>query len=226
MRVAKTKQEWRLSTPIPAREVFATMEQMMGTPPFRFEVTGENSARVLEFERKGMFGGWVQFDRDGQWYAVWKRFAKRRVVTLEATEGELHTQITVAASKDASAKSRALQIVQLLDRGKADSRTIYRDRNLPLGSPATLVASWAGMPYRLFAKPERNGKRTGEIKTATPLTIVGYSGTFVEVRTGDGEKGYVERDEIVAAPAVATRAAQAANAWLTGDTGGQQVSQR
>ncbi len=202
---AKAAYNWRFVTAVPPREVFAVMEQLLGTTPFRFEVTGDDQARVVEAERSGAFGGW--------------RTAKRRVrwVTVTAVPSPEGTDVTVEASRSASrlnplrnqsALTRALQLVMLLTRGLSDRRTIYRDRAIPAG-PVTLVASWAGTPYPLFTEAAFDAPRGITIQTATRMVATGAGDmTFVEVRLADGTTGYVERDQIVPAPSEATRDAQ------------------
>jgi hypothetical protein len=103
---------------------------------------------------------------------------------------------------------RALQLVQLLTQGSADDCTIYRERKMPPG-PVSLVASWAGMPYELFTEPRRDAARGPLILTASRVeAIPGGTGPFTRVRLPDGTEGYVETDQIVAAPERATREAQ------------------
>jgi hypothetical protein len=111
--------------------------------------------------------------------------------------------------------SRALQVVRLLTAGAADSRTIYRDRRIPPG-PVTLVASWAGTPYRLFTEPRHDAPRGREILTASEVeALPERSGQFVKVRVAGADVGWVESDQIVPAPAVSTRAAQVETARFT-----------
>ncbi len=173
------------------------MEQMLGTFPFRFEVIGEGRARVVEFRRKGLIGQWS------------KRVGFRtRWVTCEAQITPAGTLVTVAASAGLGAVPRALQLVNLLTHGSADDRTVYRARRVPPG-PISLVASWAGMPYHLFTAAEWDAPRGAGILTASPVeALPGGTGPFTRVRLADGTEGYVETDQIVAAPRAATREAQ------------------
>jgi hypothetical protein len=221
-----SKYRWRFVCATPAREVFATSEQMVGTPPYRFEVTSPDSARIVEYERNGPFGNWrrlAKLDRDGvqrldsDGHPVWKR--RVRWVSVQAVEGELGTNVVVEASaglagpfrKTAGGEppvKRALQVVLLLTRGNQDRHTIYRERHIPPG-PVTLVASWAGMPYRLFLEPRYGAPRGTAVFTASQLEAVGEFGSFVKVRLPAGEEGFVERDQLVAAPSEASRDAQA-----------------
>ena len=128
--LAREAQRWTLLAAVPPREVFAVMEQMLGSFPFRFELTGESSARIVEFRRKGLVGQWS------------KRVAiHTRWVTCEARRTESGTVVTVTASRGRGPVPRALQLVQLLSRGNADPRTIYRRRAIPSGS---------GQPGRLL----------------------------------------------------------------------------
>jgi len=172
------------------------MEQLLGVAPYRFEVVDSRTARIVEAYRKGFFGQWTVARRRLGW------------VSCSAVEGDLGTLISIEASAGRAPRSRALQLVNLLQRGLADNRTVYRVRRLPPG-PVTLVASWAGMPYQLFNGPHLAADRGPAIYTATPLwAVCGGEGSFVRVRMADGHEGYVERDEVVAAPAQATRRAQ------------------
>jgi hypothetical protein len=65
------------------------------------------------------------------------------------------------------------------------------------------------MPYELFSEPRFDAPRGPKVHTATELEAVpGAVGPFVRVRLRDGTEGYIESDQIVAAPEVATREAQ------------------
>lgn len=185
------------------------MEQLLGTNPYRFEVLGADRARIVEFRRRGFFGTWGKPRLFLRW------------VTCQAVQVPEGTRVEVSASSgggliakaagraDRGPQARALQLVRLLSSGVHDPRTIYRERRIPPG-PVTLVASWAGMPYRLFTEPSFDAPRHDEVLTATELEAVpGGNGPFVKVRLRDGTEGYIERDQLVAAPAVATREAQA-----------------
>lgn len=192
----------------PAREVFAVMEQSIGTPPFRFEVLGENQARIVEYRRNSLVGHWRRID-DGRTVLGRRRpaVANQRWVRCTATSGDTGTIVELEASKGRGTLPRALQFIGVISRGVNDPRTVYRSRHIPPG-PVTLVASWAGMPYRLFAAPSRDAARALEIFTATRMeAIPGGNAGFVKVRLSDGQEGYVERDQIVAAPERATREA-------------------
>ena len=184
------------------------MEQSIGTPPFRFEVTGDDAARIVEFQRNSMVGHWRRVD-DGRRLLGRGRSAVRnqRWVSCRATVAETGTLVEMEASKGRGALPRALQFIGVVSRGVGDPRTIYRSRYIPPG-PVTLVASWAGMPYRLYEAPRRDAPRSREVLTATRmLAVPGGNYTFVKVRLSDGYEGYVERDEIVSAPDRATREA-------------------
>lgn len=197
MSLARQAHSWRFLAAAPPREVFSVMEQMLGFFPFRYEVTGEATARIVEFRRNGIVGQWS------------KRVGRRtRWVTCEARSAPVGTLVTVAASRGRGPVPRALQLVQLLTRGADDPRTVYRHRTLPPG-PVSLVASWAGMPYQLFIEPRWDAARGPEIYTASRVeAIPGETGLFTKVRLADGTEGYIETDQIVAAPEVATRRAQ------------------
>jgi hypothetical protein len=188
--------------------VFAVMEQMIGTPPYRFEVLGDNTARIVEYQRNSLVGHWRRVDGTAKVLGRTMRPARnQRWVTCTATAEDTGTVIELEASKGRGALPRALQLIGVLSRGVDDPRTIYRARHIPPG-PVTLVASWAGMPYALYAAPNRGSARGAEIFTATRIDAVG-GGTaeFVKVRLSDGTQGYVERDQVVVAPETATRQA-------------------
>jgi len=186
------------------------MEQMVGTYPFRYEVTGPNAARIIEFQRKGLIGNWTaRMVRPVQWVTC----------TVEQVNGG--TMVSVACCRRRSliggrdpAPTRALQLVGLLSRGVTDLRTVYRERIIPSG-PISLVASWAGTPYRLYVEPRFDADRGAAIFTATRVEAIdGGTATFVHVRLADGTEGYLERDQIVPAPQRALREAQAQTAAL------------
>lgn len=173
------------------------MEQLLGTYPYRFEVTDPDRARVIEFRRKGIVGQWSR--RTGR---------STRWVTCRIEEIPEGTVVHMAASRGLGPVRRALQLVDLLTKGSHDARTVYRDRRIPPG-PVSLVASWAGMPYQLYTEPSWAASRGAQIFTATRLeAIPGGAGRFVKVRLADGTDGYVEEDQVVAAPEPATREAQ------------------
>src|SRR5260221_1845470 len=115
MPARKAKYTWRFVCAAPVREVFAVTEQMVGTPPYRFDPTGPESARIVEFERKHfLFGQFSKKVRNPRW------------IDVAAREVEAGTEVVVTAVKGKATKSRALQVVQLLTRGVRDRRTIYR----------------------------------------------------------------------------------------------------
>jgi hypothetical protein len=65
------------------------------------------------------------------------------------------------------------------------------------------------MPYHLFTAAEWDAPRGAGILTASPVeALPGGTGPFTRVRLADGTEGYVETDQIVAAPRAATREAQ------------------
>lgn len=199
---------WRFVVAAPPREVFAVMEQAIGTPPFRYEVTGDDSARIVEFQRNSLVGHWRRVDgRRKVLGRIRQAIRSQRWVTCRATVGDTGTLVEMEASKGRGSLPRALQLIGVISRGVHDSRTIYRTRYIPPG-PVTLVASWAGMPYRLYEAPSRIAPRSREVITATRMAAVpGGNASFVRVRLDDGYEGYVERDEIVAAPDRSTRQA-------------------
>jgi hypothetical protein len=213
--LAPSAQTWRLLSAAPPREVFAVMEQLIGTTPYRYEVVGESEARIVEHRRRGLFGQWSR-------PKVRIRWVRCRAVTI--TEG---TWVEIEASSagglifkamgkaDRGPTTRALQLIRLLTAGAADSRTLYRERRIPPG-PVTLVASWAGTPYRLFSDPRHDAPRGREIITATEVeALPERSGQFVKVRIAGTDEGWVESDQIVPAPAVSTRDAQVETARFT-----------
>jgi hypothetical protein len=196
--LAQQKYEWNFVAAVPPREVFATMEQLIGTFPYRFEPVAHDEARIIEFERKGFFGGWTQAKRGVKW------------VSCKAVYGAFGTDVVIHASSGKAPMMRALQVVQLLTRGVDDRRTIYRSREISPG-PITLVASWAGTPYKLFTEARFDAPRGAEILTATRVEAVeGARGPFVRVRLASGVEGFVERDQIVPGPQEATRESQEA----------------
>ena len=67
--LAPENHTWRFVTPVPPREVFATMEQLIGTRPYRFEVVGETEARIVEYRRRGLFGQWSRPRLGVRWVA-------------------------------------------------------------------------------------------------------------------------------------------------------------
>jgi hypothetical protein len=213
--LAPSAQTWRLLSAAPPREVFAVMEQMIGTTPYRFEVVGESEARIVEHRRRGLFGQWGRPKVRTRWVRC------RAVAVTEGTWVEIEASsggglISKALGKaDRGPTTRALQVIRLLTAGAADSRTVYRDRRIPPG-PVTLVASWAGTPYRLFVEPRHDAPRGREILTATEVeALAERSGQFVKVRVAGADEGWVESDQIVPSPAVSTRAAQVETARFT-----------
>ncbi len=205
---AKRAHDWRFVVAAPPREVFAVMEQMIGTPPYRFEVVGDDAARIVEYQRNSLVGHWRRIDGSTRFLGRPRRPARnQRWVTCTATVADTGTVVDLEASKGRGALPRALQLIGVLSGGVDDPRTIYRRRDIPPG-PVTLVASWAGMPYRLYSAPRRDATRSAEIFTATRMEAIG-GGTpeFLKVRLSDATEGYVERDQVVAAPDRATRQA-------------------
>jgi len=191
------------------------MEQMIGTPPYRYEVVGDSEARIVEHRRRGLFGQWGRPKVRIRWVRC------RAVTVTEGTWVEVEASsggglISKAMGKaDRGTTTRALQVIRLLTAGAADSRTVYRDRRIPPG-PVTLVASWAGTPYRLFVEPRYDAARGREILTATEVeALAERSGQFVKVRVAGSDEGWVESDQIVPSPAVSTRAAQVETARFT-----------
>jgi hypothetical protein len=206
---AKAAYSWRFVVPVPPREVFATMEQLLGVPPYRFEVVADGEARIVEHRRRGLFGQWSRPRVALRWVrcsAIPIEQGTRVEVTASSGGGLLMKALGRA---DRGPVTRALQLVKLLTAGEGDPRTIYRLRRIPPG-PVTLVASWAGTPYRLYLEPRWDAARGAEIFTASEIeALPGAGGPFVRVRVrSDGAEGYVERDQIVVAPERATRAAQ------------------
>jgi hypothetical protein len=216
------KHSWQFDCFAPPREIFAVMEQMCGTPPYRFEVIGPSSARVVEYERKGFFGQWASLERRGRDGAPkadkdgetrWKR--PPAWVTVSTAQHDDATQVAVDASAGRFVAARAVQLIELLTRGAEDRRTVYRDRSLPPG-PVTLVASWAGMLYHVYTEPAYDAPRGPGVHTASHLSAIGNVGPFVHVRLDDGTEGYIEKDQLVASPTEATRAAQVRTALRQG----------
>lgn len=205
---AKTAHTWRFVVSAPPREVFAVMEQMIGTPPFRYEIIGDNTARIVEYQRNSLVGHWRKIDGSGTILGRARRPARnQRWVQCRAVADDTGTVVELEASRGRGALPRALQFIGVISRGVHDQRTIYRTRHIPPG-PVTLVASWAGMPYRLFLGPQRDAGRGVEVFTATRMeALPGGTAGFVMVRLSDGTEGFVERDQVVSAPQTATREA-------------------
>ena len=185
------------------------MEQMIGTPPYRFEVVGEDTARIVEYQRNSLVGHWRRVDGTGKFLGRRRRPARnQRWVTCTAKVEDTGTVVQLEASKGRGAIPRALQLIGVLSRGVNDPRTIYRVRFIPPG-PVTLVASWAGMPYPLFIAPRtaarREAWRSSPPRGWRPFRAARPSSS--RCRLSDGTEGYVERDQIVAAPETATRQA-------------------
>lgn len=186
------------------------MEQAIGLPPFRFERVDDDTARIAEFERKSLVGHWRRVAEGAAGSSGRRRPAARdqRWVSCRTTVAPAGTVVELAASRGRGALSRALHLIRIISGGMSDPRTIYRTRHIPPG-PVSLVASWAGMPHRLYLEPSFDAARGAEVFTATRVeAIAGGTGPFVKVRLSDGTQGYLERDQVVAAPEVATRAAQ------------------
>lgn len=208
------KLRWQLVAYAAPREIFAVFEQMCGTPPYRYEVVDRDTARTVEYERKGYFGQWVRLakrDKDGSEQSapdgtpVWKRpVAWVKVTTAPHDDGTL---VTVESSAGTFTSARAVQLLQLLERGNDDRRTVYRDRRVPPG-PVTLVASWAGTLYHVYLEPRYDAPRGPGVRTASRLVALGAAGPFIHVRLEDGTEGYIETDQLVASPVEATREAQ------------------
>ncbi len=207
--LAKTAQMWSFIATAPQREVFAVMEQMLGTSPYRFEVTGDDEARIVEIERIGFLGQWKPVKRDARWVRVTAKSSDEGTeVVVEASRGGA----ALSPRRNRAAVTRGQQLVTLLTKGVTDRATVYRERRMPEG-PVTLVASWASTAYALFAEPGFDAPRGRDVYTATPMdAIAGGNASFTKVRLGDGTEGYIETDQIVPAPAVATREAQSETA--------------
>jgi len=203
MPARKAKYTWHFVTSVPPREIFAVMEQMIGTLPYRFEPTGPDSAQAIEAERKHfLFGQLSPRVRNPHWV---------RVVAREVEPG---IEVVVESTGGKGPRSRALQVVQLLTRGPRDRRTVYRDRIIPPG-PITLVASWAGMEYAIYLEPRYDAPRGEPVHTASRIDAIGsYGITWVKVRTESGAEGYIELDQVVPAPPEASRAAPVRTAVL------------
>ncbi|MFN2451858.1 MAG: hypothetical protein ABR541_05860 [Candidatus Dormibacteria bacterium] len=206
----KTASSWRFHAAAPPREVFATMEQLLGVPPYRFQQVDEHAAEAIEVSRLGLAGNWSARVKNPAWVRVEAQPAAHG--TLVLVSASVKPFALSRAGRIPGAGVRALQLVTLLTEGAHDYRTVYRDRRIPAG-PVTLVASWAGTPYPLFVAPRFDSSRGTGIRTATRLVATGDgSGPFIQVELADGSRGWVERDQCVPAPGVSTRDAQAATA--------------
>ena len=191
------------------------MEQMIGTTPYRYEVVGESEARIVEHRRRGLFGQWGTPQDPHPLGSLPGRGGHRG--NLGRGGGQLWRRADLQG--DGQGRSRSDHPSPPGDpaahRRCFGSPNVYRDRRIPPG-PVTLVASWAGMPYRLFTEPRRDAPRGREILTATEVeALPERSGQFVKVRVAGGDEGWVESDQIVPSPAVSTRAAQVETARFT-----------
>ena len=205
---ARKAADWRFVVAAPPREVFAVMEQSIGTPPYRYEVVDDDTAQIVEFQRNSLVGHWRRVDENRTVLGRTRPAVRsQRWVRVRAVAADTGTVVEMSASRGRGAGPRALQLIGIISRGQRDPRTIYRTRNIPPG-PVTLVASWAGMGYPLYLEPRRDGPRGEAVRTATEMVSIdaGTAG-FVHVRTADGTEGWIERDQLVAAPSVATREA-------------------
>jgi hypothetical protein len=71
------------------------------------------------------------------------------------------------------------------------------------------------MEYPLYLEPRYDAPRGEAVHTASPVQAIGSHGsTWVKVRTESGAEGYIERDQVVPAPAEASRVAQQRTAVL------------
>ncbi|MHB8718981.1 MAG: hypothetical protein ACYDAC_08840 [Candidatus Dormibacteria bacterium] len=203
---ARRAAAWRFVVAAPPREVYAVMEQAIGTPPFRYEILGEDGAQIVEFMRNSLVGHWRRVD-GGRRVLGRMRPAVRdqRWVRVRAEQTAAGTVVEMSASRGRGALPRALQLIGIVSGGVRDPRTVYRSRLIPPG-PVTLVASWAGMGYPLHLEPHRDSPRGTAVRTATDMVAIdGGTADFVHVRLADGTEGYIDRDQVVAAPEVATR---------------------
>ena len=146
--LAREAQRWTLLAAVPPREVFAVMEQMLGSFPFRFELTGEAPPGSSSSGARG-------------WSAKWsKRVAiHTRWVTCEARRTESGTVVTVTASRGRGPVPRALQLVQLLSRGNAGSR----GPSTGAGRSPLVRSAWSppGRAPPTGCTPSRAGRRRG-----------------------------------------------------------------
>ncbi|MGH7691890.1 MAG: hypothetical protein ACREOA_04195 [Candidatus Dormibacteria bacterium] len=178
---------WVATVYAPPREVFAIAEQVMGLPPFSFQVIDENTAEVAQVLANGLFG---------QWSKVRHARTKVRIECRGTAQG---TELTITAQGQRSATLRALNLIRILTRGERDAATVYRLRAIPPG-PCTLVQSWAGTSYPLFLSPDHGSKRGLPVLPATPLDALEQQGRWVRVRAGTGEnseEGWLEADQLV-----------------------------
>ena len=157
--LAKEAQHWTFLAAVPPREVFAVIEQMLGSFPFRYELTGESSARIVEFRRKGLVGQWS------------KRVAiHTRWVTCEARPTASGTVVTVVASRGRGPVPRALQLVSLLSRGSSDPRPLPAPGDpLRSGQPGRLLGRDA---IRLYTEPRWEAPRGERVLTASGVEAI------------------------------------------------------
>src|ERR1700686_5133493 len=103
---------WRFVVAAPPREVFAVMEQSIGTPPFRYEVTGDDSARIVEFQRNSLVGTWRRVDDGRRFLGSWRKAIRsQRWVRCTAPVGDAGTLLEVGASRGRGCLPRALQFI-------------------------------------------------------------------------------------------------------------------
>ena len=66
----KTATTWRFHASAPPREVFATAEQLLGVPPYRFQQLDSSTAEVVEVSRLGLAGNWTSKVRNPAWVRI------------------------------------------------------------------------------------------------------------------------------------------------------------
>ncbi|HVC38649.1 MAG TPA: hypothetical protein VNH20_01580 [Candidatus Dormibacteraeota bacterium] len=178
---------WVTTVHVPAREVFAVAEQVMGLPPFSFRVIDGNTAEVAQVLANGFFGQWTKVKKP------------KTKVRIECRLGDRGTELTIVAQGQRSATIRALNLIRILTRGERDAATIYRLRTISPG-PCTLVQSWAGTGYPLFLGPDYQAARGLPVRPASPLRAIEQKGRWVLVQAGLGEgsqEGWIEADQLV-----------------------------
>lgn len=171
----------------PSREIFAIAEQVTALPPFSFRVVDDSTAEVAQNMMNGFFGQWRRVP-----------YPKNRV-RIRCRDTAAGTEVTVTAVGDRSAAMRASNLLRILTAGEQDGATVYRLRTIPPG-PCTLVQSWAGTGYPLFAEPDPSSARGRAIRPATHLRALEQRGRWVRVRAGEGDdaaEGWMETDQVV-----------------------------
>ncbi len=183
----KRHDRWDATVFAPPREIFAVAEQVLGLPPFSFQVIDEHTAEVVQDLANGFFGQWSKV-----------RYPKNRI-RIECRSIDSGTRVTVTADGERSATMRASNLLRILGSGERDAATVYRYRSIPVGR-CTVVQSWAGTGYPIFMEPDHSAPRGRPVRPASPLVALQQKGRWVKVRAGDppdSQDGWIEADQLV-----------------------------